>query len=198
MEVKGEDESDRTGSRDQELCCAKQRIKMVTGKADLDKQWGFARHTEMTSFKTVPATPNLHLSAVPFRAMASNSTCPICLEDLPSTKTFLPCFHAFCPECIATWRKTSRACPTCKHLPEEAAASAPQETSEDDLGTQEEIQMARILELMYFRSWPATRGRTCQGRYLSGGRRNQLCGARVKRSSVLPYCGRHSRQAPHV
>ena len=43
--------------------------------------------------------------------------CPVCTDDLTIGKDamFMPCGHAFDPDCLKPWLRDHNTCPVCRH-----------------------------------------------------------------------------------
>lgn len=73
--------------------------------------------------RPVPAS-NSAIARMPTKQITSEEsghTCGICMEGkyTGDTVTVLPCSHWFCKECVETWLRQNRICPTCRAPVEE-------------------------------------------------------------------------------
>ncbi len=57
--------------------------------------------------------------------------CPICREDLEDRVKITACKHLFHPDCLATWLKNHRICPTCRYELIPPPAKSPEEVDSD-------------------------------------------------------------------
>jgi hypothetical protein len=60
--------------------------------------------SEVTEVKVQPVTKPVK---------TTERTCCICYDDWKNPSVLTTCGHVYCNECITSWLKTKKTCPTC-------------------------------------------------------------------------------------